>query len=155
MLSYQYRDSHYDNKTTFRVISPQWCLLTGNTTSSYQIKAHYHDVILSSMTSKITSLTIVYSTIYSRAYQRKHQSSASLAFVCGFHRWPVNSPHKGPVTRKNFPFDDVIISIKISLTCSIHFMVSVKGGIFLYYWLRRHVTDNATNLLTNIVLIKT
>ena len=39
------------------------------------------------------------------ADQRKHQSSASLAFV----RWPVNSPHKGPVTRKMFPFDDVIM----------------------------------------------
>ena len=40
--------------------------------------------------------------------QRKHQSSASLAFVRGIHRWPVDSPHKGPVTRKMFPFDDVI-----------------------------------------------
>ena len=37
------------------------------------------------------------------------QSSASLAFVRvrGIHREPVNSPHKGPVTRKMFPFDDV------------------------------------------------
>ena len=25
---------------------------------------------------------------------KKHQSSASLAFVWGIHRWPVNSPHK-------------------------------------------------------------
>ena len=41
------------------------------------------------------------------ADQRKHQSSASLAFVWGIHRWPVNSPHKGPV--KMFPFDDVIM----------------------------------------------
>ena len=32
---------------------------------------------------KITSLTIVYATVYSGADQRKHQSSASLAFVCG------------------------------------------------------------------------
>ena len=35
--------------------------------------------------------------------------SASLAFVCGIHRWPVNSPHKGPVTRKMFPFHYVIM----------------------------------------------
>ena len=48
-------------------------------------------------------------TVYLGADQRKHQSSASLAFVRGIHRWPVNSPHKGPVTRKMFPFDDVII----------------------------------------------
>ena len=41
--------------------------------------------------------------------QRKYQSSASLAFVWGVHRWPVNSPHKWPVTRKMFSFDDVIM----------------------------------------------
>ena len=43
------------------------------------------------------------------ADQRKHQSSASLAFVRGIHWWPVNSPHKGLVTRNMFPFDDVIM----------------------------------------------
>ena len=63
-----------------------------------------------SLASQITSLKIVYSTVYSDADQRKHQSSASLAFVRGIHRGPVNSPHKGPVTRKMFPFDDVIMS---------------------------------------------
>ena len=52
---------------------------------------------------------IVYSTVYSGEDQRKHQSSASLAFVRGIHRSPVNSPHKGPVTRKMCPFDDVIM----------------------------------------------
>ena len=52
----------------------------------------------------ITSLTLVYSTVYSDADQRKHQSSASLAFVRGIRRQPVNSPHKWPVTRKMFPF---------------------------------------------------
>ena len=53
--------------------------------------------------------TIVYSTVYSGADQRKHQSSAWLAFARGVHRWPVNSPCKGPVRRKMFPFDDVIM----------------------------------------------
>ena len=42
--------------------------------------------------------------------QRKHQSSASLAFVRWIHRGLVISPHKWPVTRKMFPFDDVIMS---------------------------------------------
>ena len=70
---------------------------------------HYNDVIMSTMASQITSLTIVYWTGYSGVDQRKHQGSASLAFVRGIHRWPVNSPHKGPVTRKMFPFDDVIM----------------------------------------------
>ena len=70
---------------------------------------HYDDVTVNLMASQITSLTIVYSTVYSGADQRKHQSSASLAFVRGIHRAPVNSPHKWPVTRKMFPFDDVIM----------------------------------------------
>ena len=60
---------------------------------------HYGDVIMGTMPSQITSLTIVYLTVYSGADQSKHQSSASLAFVWGIHRGPVNSPHKGPVTR--------------------------------------------------------
>ena len=64
---------------------------------------------MSAMASQITSLMIVYSTVYSGADQRKHQSSASLAFARGIHQWPVNSRHKGPVTQKMFPFDDVIM----------------------------------------------
>ena len=43
-------------------------------------------------------------------------SSASLAFVRGIHRWPVDSPHKGPVTRKMLPFDDVIIGRRLIYT---------------------------------------
>ena len=64
---------------------------------------------MGTMASEITSFTIVYSTFYLGPDQRKHQSSASLAFVLGINRWPVNFPHKGPVTRKMFPFDDVIM----------------------------------------------
>ena len=70
---------------------------------------HYSDVIMIAMASQITSLTIVYLTVCWGVYQRKHQSSPSLAFVRGIHQWPVNSLHKGPVTRKMFPFDDVIM----------------------------------------------
>ena len=73
---------------------------------------HYSDVIIATMASQISSHRIVYSTVYSCADQRKHQSPASLAFVRGIHRWPVKSPHKGPVTRKMFPLDDVIMSFK-------------------------------------------
>ena len=75
------------------------------------VSCNYNDVIMSAMTSQSTSLTIVYSSVYSGADQGKHQSSASLAFVRGIHRWPMNSPHKGPVTLKMLPFDDVIMSI--------------------------------------------
>ena len=77
--------------------------------SKQRFPNHYDDVTMNLMATQITSLTIVYSTVYSGADQRKHQSSASLAFVWGIHRGPVNSPHKWPVTRKMFPFDDVIM----------------------------------------------
>ena len=77
-------------------------------------ETHYGDVIMGAMASQITSLTIVFAAIYSGADQRKHQSSASLAFVWGLHREPVNSPHKWPVTGKMFPFDDVIMIMQCS-----------------------------------------
>ena len=86
---------------------------------------HHGDVIMGTIASQITSLTIVYSTVYSDDDQRKHQSSASLAFVWGIHRGPVNSPHKWPVTRKMFPFDDVI------MFCS-HLHACVT--FICYYW---------------------
>ena len=82
--------------------------------SSMLLFLHYNDVTTNTMSSQITSLTIVYSTVYSGADQRKHQSTASLDFVRGIHRWPVNSPRKGPVTQKMLPFDDVIMFLSIS-----------------------------------------
>ena len=78
---------------------------------SISIHVHNNDVIMGAMASQITRLPIVYPTVYSGADQIKHQSSASLAFVRWIHRWPVNFPHKWPVTRKMFPFDDVIMPL--------------------------------------------
>ena len=83
--------------------------LAGSTISLEGRYGHYIDVIMTTMASQITSLMVVYSTVSSGADQRKHQSYASLTIVWGIHRWPVNSPHKWPVTRKMFPFDDVIM----------------------------------------------
>ena len=79
---------------------------------------------MSAMASQITSPMIVYSTVYSGADQRKHQSSVSLAFVRGIHRWRVNSPRKGPLTRKMFPFDDVIMGFSFPFTADLdkHFL---------------------------------
>ena len=56
--------------------------------------------------------------------QRKHQSSVSLAFMGGIHRWRVNSPHKGPLTRKMFPLDDVIMGFSFPFTADLdkHFL---------------------------------
>ena len=87
---------------------------------------------MGAIASQITSLTIVYSTLYADADQRKHQSSASLAFVRGIHRGSVNSPYKWPVTRKMFPFDEVIMNSKecqnkheTHLTCTICVLLMV------------------------------
>ena len=77
---------------------------------AWRLLIHYNDVTMGAIVSQITSLTIVFSTVYLDTDQRIHQSSASLAFVRGIHRRPVNSPHKWPVTRKMFPFDDVIMT---------------------------------------------
>ena len=64
---------------------------------------------MSAMVSQIAGVSIICSTVCWGADQRKHQSSASLAFVRGIRRSPVDSPHKGTVTRKMFPFVDVIM----------------------------------------------
>ena len=68
--------------------------------------------------------------VCSGADQRKYQSPTSLAFVRGIHRWPVNSPTKGPVTRKKFPFDDVIVFLEI-LCCqaNVELCINMQGVI--------------------------
>ena len=94
----------YVHQFVMRSIGYQWIRY------SCQIEIpHYRDVIMGSIVSLITSLTSVYSTVHSGADQRKHQSSASLAFVWGIHRIPVNSSHKWPVTRNMSPLVDVIM----------------------------------------------
>ena len=72
---------------------------------------HYSNVLMSAMASQITNVLIVCSAVCSGADQRKHQSSALLAFVGGIHQLPVDSPHKGPVSRKMFPFADAMLEL--------------------------------------------
>ena len=67
------------------------------------------DAIIRAMESQITVISIVCSIACSGRDQRKHQSSALLTFVKGIYRWPVDSPHTGPVTRKIFPINDAVI----------------------------------------------
>ena len=58
-----------------------------------------------------------------------------LVFVRGIHQSPVNSPHKRPVARKKFPFDDVIMNIKPSLNKSdlINIYVHTNGLVFIVF----------------------
>ena len=96
---------------------------------------HYSDVIMSEVVSQITGVSIVYSSVCSCADQRKHHSSASLASMWGIHRWPVDSPHKGPVTRKIFPFDDVImISFILRYIFFRAFVIMFGSFMHLYYY---------------------
>ena len=87
---------------------------------------------MGSITSQITSPTIVYSGVYSGADHWKHQSYASLAFVRGIHRRPVNSPHKGPETWKMFPFDDVIM--KVSVMRYFNIILDTEFGVQQYVY---------------------
>ena len=93
---------------------------------------HYSNVIMGTIASQITSFTIVYSTVYTDADQRKHQRSASLTFVRVIHRGPVNSPQKWPITRKMFPFDDVIILWTGSCEQFLYFLYRISW--ILYVW---------------------
>ena len=110
---------------------------TKNTPSTSRM-SHYGDVIMSTMASQITSLTIVYSIVYSRADRRKTPKPASLAFMRGIHREPVNSPHKRPVTQKIFSFDDVIMAIGSLLWLSrrkLYLSITRPQCIFRYHWI--------------------
>ena len=63
---------------------------------------------MGAMASQITSLANVDSSVYS-ATDEKTSKLRVTGLCVGIHRWPVNSPHKWPVMRKIFPFDDVIM----------------------------------------------
>ena len=82
----------------------------------YTSRNHHIDVIMDTMLFQITSFTIVYSTVYLGADQRKLRV---IGFVRGIHRSSVNSLHKGPVTRKRLPFDDVIMTCDSMPSCAI------------------------------------
>ena len=85
-------------------------------------------------------VTFVYSTVYSGTDERIHQSSVSLDFGRGIHWWPVNSPHKGPVTRKMFPFDDAITGNAFHISVPLRGKPPITSGsphksLHVLYWL--------------------
>ena len=93
---------YYDNSIhirDYRVLS-LW-----NTLS--RIPLHYSDVIIEAMASQITGVSILYTSVFQAQIDEN---------IKGPRHWPlwgefsgVNSPHKGPITRKMLPFDDVIM----------------------------------------------
>ena len=94
---------------------------------------HDNDVIMGAIGSQFTSLTIVYSTVYADKWNKA--SKLLITGLCaGIHRWPVNSPHKWPVTRKIFPIDDVIMSSVIHNLAACHFLrnnLTIQAKILL------------------------
>ena len=111
---------------------------------------HYNDVIMGAMTSQITNLRSVCLTGYSGA-DKKNQNSASLPFVWEIHRCPVNFPHKGPVTRKMFPFDDVIMTrlLRVYPACTMPWPLLAWRPNEAWYeqsqnWLRRSLGTKLT-----------
>ena len=111
-------------------------------------ESNYSDVIMSAMMLRITGASIVCSTVGSGADERKHQSSASLAFVFGIHRWPVNSPHKGPVARKMSLFDDIIMDACFMITfhCFQIAIVTFFIVFFLHFEFRQRCVTCASHL---------
>ena len=102
------------------------CAYMWYVTSLYQVQ-YYSDVIMGAMASQITGVSIVYLIVSSGADRRKHQSSASLAFVRGIHRWAVNFLHKGAVTRKMFPHHG-LLQLGSRYTDPIWFVTMPKTG---------------------------
>ena len=87
---------------------------------------HYADVIMTTMASQITSLTVVYSTLLFRRRSKKTSKLRVTVLCVGNSPGQVNSPHKGPVTRKMFPFDDVIMSLSSNDFMARHLATSMK-----------------------------
>ena len=98
-------------------------------------RGYYSGVIMSAMASRITGVSIIYSTVCSGADQtKKHQSFASLAFVMGIHRWSVNSPPEGSVTRKMFSFEDVIMEYTHSFVVLVLLWLGSISSSSWYVW---------------------
>ena len=115
------------------------CFHSGKCCRNYRLQGrghlgseHYSDVIMGAMTSQITRL---FTQPFIQAQIRKYQSSASLAFLRGIHPWPVNSSHKWPVTRKMFPFDDVIMDKLIHWGLVMRIWASELGQHWFGQWL--------------------
>ena len=111
-----------------------------HTTNGIFTMRHYSDIITNLKASQIPGVSIVYSAICSGADQRKEPSSASLAFVRRIHRWPVNVPHKGSVTQKMCPFDDV------NMQYGLHMEITLA----LIYMMISQVSDN--NLINKVTV---
>ena len=96
---------------------------------------------------------VVYSTVYSGT-DEKNQSSASLAFVRGIHRWPANSPHKGPVTRKCFHLMTSSCEAFVLLSWLVTACNNFIGNMFCIWILLAIQHLNGCNCYCSILCVK-
>ena len=132
IASYQYRNSRWGSKTLHRY-PLQWRHNEHGGVSNH----HHHDCLLN------------------RLFMRRSKKTPKLRVtgICeGIHRWPVNSPHKGPVTRKIFPFGDVSMTSVLPprLNQSIHGGPVTHICVNILHWFReRLVTCSAPSVYLN------
>ena len=83
--------------------------------------------------------------LLNRLFGRRSKKTSKLrvtGLCVGTHRGPVNYPHKWPVTRKMFPFDDVIMVNSCSLVCTPGLLRWHSCGHFNALWLSAHIRVN-------------
>ena len=104
------------------------------------------------MASQITSLAIVFSSVYSGADKKKPSKLRVTGLCVGNSRWPVNFPHKWPVTRKmvllmTSSCENQCMSISSSSS------VAISSFCFLNYWsLYFHQTKSDLKWLSSILV---
>ena len=116
---------------------------------------HWSDVTMSAMVSQITGIWTVCSVVCSLTLKSKKTSKLGvIGFVRGNHQWPVDFPHKGPITRKMFPFDE---SSWITLSKWLPYLPRANKSTFpvpsLPWWtpfLSCHILLNFTLTLTAV-----
>ena len=124
--------------------------------------SHYNDVIMSDMTSQNTSQP--HDCLLNRLFRRRSKKTSRLrvtGLCMGIHQWPVNSPHKWPVTRKMSPSDDVIIFGEILHSICLHLAVTIytlgiigTNSSIVFHWIPLPLSDNNHKfcLLENVLL---
>ena len=73
-------------------------------------------------------LNCLLNRLFRRRTKKNNQSSASLAFVRGIHRWPGNSSYKA---QKMFPFDEIIMCVMMIIKNTISTHASGIMPIFM------------------------
>ena len=83
--------------------------------------------------------------LLNRLFRRRWKKTSKLrvtGFCVGNSPGPVNSPHKGPVTREMFPFDNVIMKLRFRV-----FLLS-----WTRYWTNSRIAANSMTLCGTIVI---